>query len=502
MDAKEYLKKPEGAVTLIGSGFLWAWLDSLFMSALFVTEESRRFLAETGMVLTFLCCAAALAVILVLRKPWRARIAEGTRSIIAGAVVGTLGSLCYIGAGLLGSNALLTVGGVATGIFMAVAEIRWGLVYCRDGARSATPYVAGGFACAPIIDLPLLFMIPEAQAAFFALAPIASGICLAFVVSKQPSSQAETGEAAQLPHAFRPRIFFHRYLGISAMLLLAVVLVMVGFGYLQHFISFSPPVEGGANEGVAIQIARGATAFALFTALLAKPRCASALYRIGFLVMIAGIMTMSFTFADAWFLVSGMLVIAGYTVFDLFMWVAFSHIARTRSQNAFKTVAVIRLFASLCAAVGCAGAMALGEIQPDGVQLAAQETTFVGYLIVIATVLLLSSDDVRVLLKSSQAPLPASAPSPEKTLEERLGLWEEEMRMTAREKEIASLLVQGRTQPRIAEMLGISENTVGTHVRHIYQKTGVHDRQQFIDLAISSVSPETHDTDDPFTETG
>ena len=67
------------------------------------------------------------------------------------------------------------------------------------------------------------------------------------------------------------------------------------------------------------------------------------------------------------------------------------------------------------------------------------------------------------------------------------------MRFTAREKEIAVLLAQGRTQPRIADMLGISENTVGTHVRHIYQKTEVHDRQQFIDLAFSVTSPESHE---------
>lgn len=67
------------------------------------------------------------------------------------------------------------------------------------------------------------------------------------------------------------------------------------------------------------------------------------------------------------------------------------------------------------------------------------------------------------------------------------------MHFTAREKEIAVLLAQGRTQPRIADMLGISENTVGTHVRHIYQKTEVHDRQQFIGLAFSVTSPESRE---------
>ena len=107
--------------------------------------------------------------------------------------------------------------------------------------------------------------------------------------------------------------------------------------------------------------------------------------------------------------------------------------------------------------------------------------------------MLISSDESRVLLRNAQPPLPISVPSPEKTIEERLAQWGDEMRFTAREKEIAVLLAQGRTQPRIADMLGISENTVGTHVRHIYQKTEVHDRQQFIDLAFSVTSPESHE---------
>jgi DNA-binding CsgD family transcriptional regulator len=35
--------------------------------------------------------------------------------------------------------------------------------------------------------------------------------------------------------------------------------------------------------------------------------------------------------------------------------------------------------------------------------------------------------------------------------------------------------------------LGISENTVGTHMRHIYQKMGVHNRQDFIDVVLAGV---------------
>lgn len=77
--------------------------------------------------------------------------------------------------------------------------------------------------------------------------------------------------------------------------------------------------------------------------------------------------------------------------------------------------------------------------------------------------------------------------------------WFTSLGFTSREKDVAELLLQGRTQPWIAEALGISENTVGTHVRHIYQKTDVHDRQQFLDQAIFHISPESRDLPESIT---
>ena len=44
-------------------------------------------------------------------------------------------------------------------------------------------------------------------------------------------------------------------------------------------------------------------------------------------------------------------------------------------------------------------------------------------------------------------------------------------------------LLEGRTISRIQETLFISAGTVSTHIRHIYQKTGVDNRQELIDLA-------------------
>lgn len=68
------------------------------------------------------------------------------------------------------------------------------------------------------------------------------------------------------------------------------------------------------------------------------------------------------------------------------------------------------------------------------------------------------------------------------TIQEAAELIARDYRLSARESEVLPLLLAGRTISRIQEALYISSGTVSTHIRHIYQKTGVNRKQQLIDL--------------------
>lgn len=57
------------------------------------------------------------------------------------------------------------------------------------------------------------------------------------------------------------------------------------------------------------------------------------------------------------------------------------------------------------------------------------------------------------------------------------------MSLTAREKQVLQLAVTGATQKEIAETLGIAHNTVRTHVRHIYDKSGMGNRVELVHWA-------------------
>lgn len=54
--------------------------------------------------------------------------------------------------------------------------------------------------------------------------------------------------------------------------------------------------------------------------------------------------------------------------------------------------------------------------------------------------------------------------------------------LTRRETELGYLKIQGLTNARIADMLGISELTVKKHMTHIYEKAWVPGRKEFMEL--------------------
>ena len=79
----------------------------------------------------------------------------------------------------------------------------------------------------------------------------------------------------------------------------------------------------------------------------------------------------------------------------------------------------------------------------------------------------------------SPSDLPSIAHDP---IEARCAQLREECGLSPREEEVLNLLARGRTGAYIAEALFVSRETVKVHVRHIYEKLGVHSRQELLDL--------------------
>ncbi len=82
----------------------------------------------------------------------------------------------------------------------------------------------------------------------------------------------------------------------------------------------------------------------------------------------------------------------------------------------------------------------------------------------------------------SRAEDPVVAQAAQPSLDERIGELASSYMLSARETEVFRLWATGHTLKYIQEKLYLSPSTVKTHVRHLYDKTGVHSRSEIVEL--------------------
>ena len=80
------------------------------------------------------------------------------------------------------------------------------------------------------------------------------------------------------------------------------------------------------------------------------------------------------------------------------------------------------------------------------------------------------------------ADAPADTPAHDPSVGENCRYLGEKHQLTPRETEVLLLLADGRDTPYIAKQLFLSKNTVRTHVKNLYVKVNVHNKQQLLDL--------------------
>lgn len=68
--------------------------------------------------------------------------------------------------------------------------------------------------------------------------------------------------------------------------------------------------------------------------------------------------------------------------------------------------------------------------------------------------------------------------------------------LSDREREVLSLMVQGRTRDGIGERIGLAPGTVSTYIARIYRKMRVHTRQELVGLVYKEISSQGKDSND------
>ena len=96
-----------------------------------------------------------------------------------------------------------------------------------------------------------------------------------------------------------------------------------------------------------------------------------------------------------------------------------------------------------------------------------------------------SVDELAAAIRAARVGQPTLAPEATKVLIQKttrpLTIGQD---LTNREREVLRLLVDGLSNPEIADQLNLSRSTVKTHVSHILEKLGVDSRVEVVTLAI------------------
>lgn len=404
----------------------------------------------------------------------------------AALVTGSLGSIAIYAGYLANLPPLLAAGSVLTGLYQASGATIAGCVTVCQGKTNALIHIA---ACLPfnvIFVLMGMFLQPGAAVVLCTALPLLSALCFKVFLVRGTNDQTLATVEKPSPSSAPKHA---RYGGYIALLLL----ITAAFGFMEaQDVPFTRDAFGVAFLDYASLLIRGACALAVFCAYVFYSRQPHTFLVIAIALMGSGLLvagTASALGALA-IVAASLLVITGYAIFDLLIWAILVIVHRGSALS-------MRRF--LCGAyaldnLGIFLGMALATFIASTEWLGFTAALLGGALLITAFVVLGRPHSVRDNLSgslsielptsASDATLPTPAvPAPHNA---RSGVGAQALGsryfLTDREQGVLELLLAGRSAPYIAEQLCVSQNTVKTHVRHIYAKLDIHTRQELLDL--------------------
>lgn len=170
--------------------------------------------------------------------------------------------------------------------------------------------------------------------------------------------------------------------------------------------------------------------------------------------------------------------LAAYTFVLIVIMVVLSNLTYQYGFNAVWLFGIERAVRLVSVQVGLAATEALTEPSFGYLVLCA----VVAVAVVVATALFLSEKQLTTPWGTVLKTLSGQSFGDRSRIGAKCDELGEQFGLTLREAEILALLVQGKQQGQIAQDLYIAPSTVKTHIKHLYQKRGVHSRKGLCDL--------------------
>ncbi len=526
-------------LALVGAGFFWGWLDCLVaQNTLFEPFSSLEFVREANLLTYGASILPALIGFLLPLRVDHLTTRSATGPIIG--LIGALGCAIIMLGGALASPVVLFVGFVTSGMALGGLLVLWGRVCVCQGSTRAFMHITGAYALSLGVVLLVLFLRPLPAAVFLALCPLASGVLFWVLAARsEHGKELALGSAhtyLELGDDVAPTADV-RFEGKLVAIILSFYCVLGFANFVSNPSSMS--TLGSQVYGMAWEVA----GVVLFLCVVLRGWRARKVSVFGVVMLVMAAVTAFLPFStNAVHVSSSSFMSAGCVAFDIICWSLVALLHHFTSRPYVQTVSIVALcqqagtllgyaagvafpqagtdlalFAPIMAVL-CAG-LAVGIVYTRRSNMKLLATLFSDESIedlpaVLSQPSALSappaptelyaptersgrpaSPDAAVVTAPSAPSAPGesttsgeiatadasagSAPIPSSRADviDRLA---DEYRLTRREREVFAHLSEGRSAPYIAELHQVSENTVRSHIKHIYTKLDVHSRQELL----------------------
>lgn len=323
------------------------------------------------------------------------------------------------------------------------------------------------------VSVSLVFASPSASFVLCVVLPVVGGACLLNLKSHDVGSAR-----SQKPWLrFKPKEHISLALGVF----------LLGMGF-----SFAQTAFHGALTGEAVQqagpVADVAGRFATLFVMLAFLKALSdsrfeLLFKGAALVSIIGFLFLFLPFAGSFFCFKTFIVVAAFLL-EYAVLLATVYVAGYSLAPPIRIIAWGQLIMRVAGLVSMIVGLVLSPYLAtgDGASILPYVVAIEIVLLAFAGMWLIRDQTMTKFLWGRGSVALGESGRPDDDASSKVARIAANHGLTEREREILLMLVEGRSIPYIKETLYISGNTVKTHVRHIYQKTCVHDRQELIDL--------------------
>lgn len=463
---------------VLGLCFYWAWVYLSFNNTVSMNWKLDGSPSLLWVHLSSMLVGVITYALIIVFSRRAERLLSQRRILILSGVLCALGTACYVVPAWGNILWLQLLGGVVTGVSTPGILLFWGVLYSDLSARDIVIATAASFLAANII----YFGTSLLSGPLVAVITIAMPLCSALLFPDDAtvercfgtSAKRDTRTTLSQGDKVLERVFpIHK---LPWRIAVGLFVLMFVYGGVRILLGTLDTSKTDSSYMTALLILGVTVAFMVWGYFF-KGREVSLGYAYKLALPLLGtVLLMIVLFGQEYVAQLSLLATACNVTIEMLTWMLLADIARTTKTPAFLVFALGRAAVQL----GMFGGQIIAWYSLGSMNIFSIGSVIL--LMLVSGFMFREEDTVLVFEPPTSSELEHLQAVSGQTLEDRLTEIATTHDLSPRETEIFIYWATGHGSNYIQDKLVISQATVKTHVRHIYEKCGVHSRAEIIAL--------------------